>query len=390
VLWAGAICVVLVASWIRLRTSLVGDDAGYDFWTYYVAAAQALTVDRTPYAVDGYVYSPLVALVVAVSLHAGEPLWWWNLVGVGCGVVALLATWRTFKDELSSWRAPVFLVAGAVLLFWTWPVTLELFYGQSDLIVLAAFSLAVLASRRGRAAVVGALIGLAALVKTWPLIAVVWVLRRGASGRAVAVAATCAVLGVGALVFAVLLGPSFLSDWFEATRRNSVQPVLSYSAFGVGRDLFGQGAQLQPFIVSLWWRWAVTGVLGLWALGLAVVALTRPHDDRLAFWHVVGCGLLLLPVSHWFYLILLVPVAWIHVVRLLHGRPTPGLIGSALVVAVWWVVAFRTLDQGREGYLTVVLMTFVMLTVSVLREALLWRAPHGIQDARDGVTTSRT
>jgi hypothetical protein len=389
VLWIGATVVVVAASWMRLRTSLVGDNAGHDFWTYYVAAARALTEDGTPYAVTGYVYSPLVALVVSATLHSGDPLAWWNLMGVASGVVAVVATCRIFKDELTTWRAPVFVTVGALLLFWTWPVTLELFYGQSDLIVLAFFSVALLAGRRGRAATFGALIGMAGLVKTWPLFALVWVFRRAGSGRGRAVAAAAAVLVGGVIVFVSVAGPSFPSDWYQATRGNSVQPYLSYSAFGVGRDLFGQGTQVEPFIVSSWLRWTVTAVLGLWALVLGMLALVRPRDERLAFWHVIGCGLLVLPVSHWFYLIFLVPVAWIYVVRLLSDRLTPGLIGTALVVGVWWLLAFRTLDQGRGGYVTVVLATFVMLTVSVLRDASLWRKAPGMIDAREGVDTRR-
>ncbi|HET7800727.1 MAG TPA: hypothetical protein VFL38_09915 [Humibacillus xanthopallidus] len=110
----------------RLQASLVGDHAGHDFLTYYSAAARALTDLGNPYAVDGYVYSPLVALVVAALLHTGGPLLWWNLLGVTCGVIALIATWRTFTVELSGWRAPAFVMVGAGLLFWTWPVTLEL------------------------------------------------------------------------------------------------------------------------------------------------------------------------------------------------------------------------------------------------------------------------
>jgi hypothetical protein len=380
-LWFVAICVVAGASWTRLHASLAGDDAGHDFQTYYSAAARALTDLGTPYAVDGYVYSPLVALVVAALLHTGGPLLWWNLLGVTCGVIALIATWRTFAVELSSWRAPAFVIVGSGLLFWTWPVTLELFYGQSDLLVLALFSVAVLAARRGRPAVFGALIGLAGLVKTWPLIAVIWVFRRGGTSRPSAVVAMCVVLLGGALAFAAVLGPSFVPDWYLATRRNSVQPYLSYSAFGVGRDLFAEGTQLEPLVVSPGLRWAATAVLGLWAVAIGLVALRRPHDERLAFWHLVGCGLLLLPVSHWFYLILLVPIAWIHVVRLVSGRATAGMVGVGLVVAAWWLIAFRTLDQGRTGYVTVVGATFVMVTVSVLRDAWLWRSRGGVQDA---------
>ena len=49
-------------------------------------------------------------------------------------------------------------------------------------------------------------------------------------------------------------------------------------------------------------------------------------------------------------------------------------VGAAVVVvAASWIRLAHPLDQGRGGYVTVVLATFVMLTVSVLREASLWR-----------------
>ncbi|HET7802141.1 MAG TPA: hypothetical protein VFL38_17085, partial [Humibacillus xanthopallidus] len=84
--------------------------------------------------------------------------------------------------------------------------------------------------------------------------------------------------------------------------------------------------------------------------------------------------------------ILLVPIAWIHVVRLMSGRVSAGMVGAGLVVAAWWWIAFRTLDQGRTGYVTVVGATFVMVTVSVLRDAWLCRSRGGVQETRERTT----
>lgn len=383
VLWAAAVCAVGVLAWTRLGASLAGANAGYDFRTFYSAAAGAFQSGGSPLDINGYVYSPLVSLAVSWLLRADEPLLWWNVAGIAFGITALLATWRAYSSDLAEWRGPAFVAVGAVLLFWTWPVTLELFYGQSDMIVLALFALAVLASTRGRPALVGGAIGLAALVKTWPIVAIVYVWRRGATGRGRAIAVTFAVLAAGAVAFAGALGPSIFRDWYHATESNSVQPHLSYSAFGLGRDLFSQGQQLEPLLISPALRWAVTGVLSLWVVLLALITLRRPHDDRLAFWHLVACGLLLLPVSHWFYLILLVPITWTHLIRLLGGRIDIGGVGVGLVVMAWWFVACRTLDQGRAGYVSVVAMTFIMLTVSVLRDARLWRPARSPEEASE-------
>lgn len=372
-LWLG----VGVVAVLLVRARLAGvegfGDPGFDFWGYYVPAGRALASGGTPYGVYGYVYSPLIAAATIPALATASPLTVWTLVQLGAGLAAVALAVVAVRDELPGWRAPVLAGFATVTLLWSWPTWLSLALGQVELLVLVALVAAMAADRRGHPTAAGAALAVAALVKTWPAFSVLWLLRRGMRGRRHALTAVGVTLAAAVAVFMGTLGPPVIGEWAAATRSGSMRPIVSYSAFGVGRELFAGGAGFEPVVRSPAARWVVTALLVLVVLALVALVLRRPGDPRLALWHLVGCGLFLQPVDNLNYLLLLVPLVWLHAARLLDPtRRWRTSVASSVVAAVvlaWWGLAHRLFDQSRGGYLLTVTATLAMLVVSVLAEA---------------------
>ncbi len=373
VLWLGAVGVAGLLVRARLSGVEGFGDPGFDFWGYYVPAGRALASGGTPYGVYGYVYSPLIAAATVPVLATAWPLTAWTLLQLAAGLAAVVLAVLAVRDELPGWRTPVFAGFAVVTLLWSWSTWLSLALGQVELLVLVCLAAAMTADRRGHPAAAGTAVAVATLVKTWPAFSVLWLLRRGMRRRGRALAAVAVTLAAATAVFVSTLGPSVLGEWAAATRSGSMRPIVSYSAFGVGRELFAGGAGFEPFLRSPVLRWGVTGVLVLVALALVALVLRRPGDPRLALWHLVGCGLFLQPVNNLNYLLLLVPLVWLHAARLLDpSRRWRTSVASTLVAAAvlaWWVVAHRLFDQSRGGYLLTVAATVVMLAVSIVAEA---------------------
>ena len=98
----------------------------------------------------------------------------------------------------------------------------------------------------------------------------------------------------------------------------------------------------------------------------------------MALFNVAFAVILLLPVSHYFYLLYAVPTLWWWASRVLE-RPRSAIAWTACVVlAVWWVVVFRQSPAG-DGFMSTTWpsllrifgLSIAALTVSVLGAATL-------------------
>jgi hypothetical protein len=389
--WLGACALLLALAWTRLRAVRAFSVPGLDFWGFFAPAARAIESAGTPYIVDGYVYSPIVALMARAALLFPDPLTWWSLVQLLAAGAAVFLMVLACRPGVRGWRVPVLLAFCGLTLLWSWTTDLEMSLGQVELLILLCLAAAALAELRARPGAAGVSVAVAVLLKTWPIFPALWFLRRGARGRGRSLLAGGLTVAAGAALFAAGFGVSVLGEWVRATRSGSVQPILSYSAFGVGRELFQGGRWFEPFVSSPTLRWVVTGVLIVVGVTLLALVLRWPGDSRLALWHVVGCGLFLQPVSHLNYLVLLVPVAWLYAARLLEGRAGVGLYLVSGVVGAWWFVAHRMFDQSRSGYLLTVCATLMMLATSIGSEALHDRrarsaaGPGAVDDPRIAV-----
>ncbi len=344
-LWA--LSLVAAASLVAVRYRDATNSLWYDYQWYFLPAAKRVAAGGSPYEVPGYVYSPVVAWVLA-PMSLWEP--WqqvaqlWTAISLGSALAAIAFTAAALSVKGQPWLTPVVFGVGAVTLLYNWPTTLVLWLGQTDLMVFAALSLAAWGAARKRPARTGMGLAAAALIKTWPAVIGLWLLRRGALERKRSIAWAAAFGILGLLAVAVVLGPDQLVAWLRAAAKASDQPeVVHYSASGFGHQLFGpQGPWPSPGAAL-----AATLVLGAVVAGLLAIVLWWPGDPGLSLWHTALAVVLLLPVSHAVYLLLGLPMLWHWVARVVSGqrRDRPALAVLA-VLLVWWFVAFRTLWPG--------------------------------------------
>jgi hypothetical protein len=246
----------------------------------------------------------------------------------------------------------VIAVIALVTLLWSVPATLDLWAGQVEMLVLLALCGAALAETRGWRVVAGFSLGTAALIKTWPALFVTWLVRRGARRRGpqwLGVAAAAAVAVGTALIVA---GPEAVVGMVVAPLAGGDQPLLAAnSVWGLPRVLFTETPMASPLIASPVLHAATTVVLVLWIAGLGVVVLRHPGDDFISLFNLAFVVVLLLPVSHYFYVIYALPTLWWWVARVLTGDrsvPTWVALGTC---AAWWVLVFRVPPAG-DGFMT--------------------------------------
>jgi alpha-1,2-mannosyltransferase len=348
--WAGAVVVLVVLLLVRYRAGVA--QAGNDFLVYRTAA-EAVVRGEDSWTSEGYVYSPLVALLMVSPASSGGALQLWTAVSP-------------------------FAAVSSVTLLYSWPVTVEPFFGNSDLLVLAAIALAGLAARR-RNLVSGAFHGLAGLIKTWPLGTVPWLFRRGATHRLrslVGVICGGLVAVIGTLA---LWGTEGLARWARATVMYTDQNIVSYSVWGFPRSVFGTVGDFPPIVESPALG-AMSGlVLGLGVLALLAVSLARLGTATLSLWNVTSCVILPLPVSRYAYRILILPLLWAWAADFL-ARPSRKLVDYLTIAAfgLWWVLDFRIIWPGGPGgtsssaaFLVMMAATFAVVALSVLRAVRL-------------------
>jgi len=185
---------------------------GYDFSFYWTAASHVLHGELIysaaqlagPYAPqgqDGFLYPPPLAAEVmplaALFADYRAAAWLWNGLGAAILVASVLALHRS---ERIGERYPLlagrgrWLLVGAAFAFP--PVIGELVLGNVHLLLLGLLTLAWLGVRRGDSRgewLAGVAVGLAAVIKVFPAVLVLWFLLtrrwRGASGAALGAAA---------------------------------------------------------------------------------------------------------------------------------------------------------------------------------------------------------
>lgn len=382
--------------------------AGGDFWFYLHGARQIVaghdlySSAGVPTGFYGYVYTPLIAVVLLPFAHAAIVHVWhvWTAASIIALVVSGGLVTVVEAPHLKSWRRPVLFgfTALTVLQFVTTKV--ELSQGQTDGFVLAALAFAVLLSEHGWSATSGVFIGVAGLIKTWPAAAVLVVLRRGCGGRRRTVCGWAITVVLGPLLAVVIGGASGLAGFFTTTFDTRSQHLISHSAWGTPLLLFSHSGLAHPVLVSAPLRDLTTLALVVWGIALLVLSLRWNDSSVLCFWHVVGCVVLLLPVSHGFYTLYFLPILWIWAARWL---TTPRIGNPSLVVAVmlglWWLVLFHTnwspvaSGSPTESSVRVSVVFFANLgavSVSVLGDHLLAlharRSDRTSGSARPGVS----
>lgn len=315
----------------------------------YLRAAQEVAGGHSPYLVvspsKGYVYTPLLAMLLTpfshVSLHT--MVLYWAAGGLAAVAVAGCCVTLFEWHGLQPWQRPVLFTACVATGFLFWPMTIELQVGQIDVFVLALFSVAGLAGAyrwRGRST---SLAAVAASVKLWPVLALATALGRRPDGRWRRIAVAAGVGAASLALSAVFGGLTGLERAVGHITSAGSQHQISYSVWGMPKLWFSE-AGVVPIANSVGLRVAATVGLAVFVVGLAVLALRRA-DSRspLVFWHALACLILLLPVSHLYYSIYLLPLLWHWMGRALRvwTREPITLVVAGVLVA-WWLVMLKT------------------------------------------------
>ena len=368
---------------VRAFLSAMSQDE-HDFHGYFLPAAQAVLAGGSPYSVEGFFYTPLVPALLALFSYAEwvQAAWTVAILAAACGTAFFGVLVSTPRWQ---WRHRAWLFGIALItLFWSWPMTMELFWGQVNFFVTFAITLAAYFATRARYFSVGLILGLAAAIKSWPAYLVVWILRRGARERgrtALGVVVVAAVTVVLALAFGGLptLG-AMLAGPFQGTDQPD---VVAYSAWGLGKALFGGFQWAQPIVDSPLLRGVVTtAVLGV-LIALLVIALRWPGTEVILLFNL-GFGVLLMPIAHQQYLFLAIPALWWWIAQAAR-RPKRVLNWVVVVVLLgWWVACFRLFHQlppAKETVIVsvtvVVLSTLAASTASIVGAALSSRRDQG-------------
>jgi alpha-1,2-mannosyltransferase len=213
--------VVLAFRALQFALFTRADQWGYDFSFYWTAArrlldgrpiysAAQLAGPYAPQGQDGFLYPPPLAAAVA-PLAALFPTdyraaaWVWTTIGVLILVGTVLALWRS---ERLGERFPILAGRGRWLLvaaaFAFPPVVGELVLGNVHFLLLGLLTLAWLGIRRGDARgewVAGAAVGIAAIVKVFPGVLLLWFLLTGRHRAAAGVVIAAGAVALVALPF---------------------------------------------------------------------------------------------------------------------------------------------------------------------------------------------
>jgi alpha-1,2-mannosyltransferase len=314
---------------------------GHDFLTF-LHAAQAVAAGRDPYSIAHYVYPPTIALVLAPFVHAS---WLWKLwcavsvIALSGAIAAVVASWI---GRLATWQYPIVFGFGALTAFHSPAMTQEAFLGQTDTMALLFVALALVLSERGRGIVAGVALGIAALIKSWPVAIGLWFLRHGGRQRMRSLVALVVTALVAIPMAAGVAGWHGVTSLFSSTFNARSQPHnLSQSVWGVPQLLFAHSVLTHPVVVSLPLQVVVEVLLAVVVAALLVLALVVPGDSVLSFWNVTLAVLLLLPVSHPWYLLYALPLLWCWGAQFLTWR-RPVTDGAVLAVLVAWLLVSDT------------------------------------------------
>jgi alpha-1,2-mannosyltransferase len=314
---------------------------GYDLSFYWTAAQHlihgepiySLAQLNGPYAPqgqDGFLYPPpfaaLMIPLVALTPDARVAEWFWSAFGIAIVVVTVLALARSERlgERFSMLRGHGrWLLVAAVFAFP--PVIGELSIGNVHLLLLALFTLAWLGIRRGDLtgdAMAGIGLGVAALIKVFPGVLLLWLVATRRYRAAVAMVAAAAALVVVTLPF------TGIEPWLQYPR------VLgNLSAVYDTTDTISPAIWLAPYLGFTTSRWLVLAI-GVAVVGWAALRGGREAVPAISFATAVVVAVLIAPnVFHHYLAILVLPM----ILGLAAGIPLP-----------WLALAYLLMSGGQQ------------------------------------------
>lgn len=256
---------------------------------------------------------------------------------------------------LESWKRATMFAFAVTTGLYSYPLVIELSYGQPQTLILAALVTAAVFDSRGARLRTGLALGFAALVKTWPAALALWLLRRPFRFRWLEAVGILIGLVVAVGLTVAVDGTQGPANMFRATGEGSDQPNLSWAIWGLA-DFESLGAA----------RWIIVGALALVTVALVITTLAFPGDARIRLFNLTMLALLLLSVSHYPYLLLDLPVLWWWLGK---AVAEPRRLLAWVVVGVmtaWWVVAMRVPPASTMAFVVLVVVATVVAAAATV------------------------
>jgi hypothetical protein len=396
-LWTAAVAVVVLLS---LRRYDVGNVIGADF-KIWLQTARDVRAHRSPWRSSSlglFLYPPTIPLLLAPFANATAPVHLWHIwtgLEIAAFVVGVVIFVRDQAPRLRTWQLPILFGFCSVTVLHFWPVTVSLYYGQSDAFVFAVLVWAGLASSRARNTARGILIGVGALLKGWPALVGLALWQRGLEGRGRAVKAFVVTVLLAPISIVAVGGVSGVTGFIRNNVDARNQHLTSASVWGAPKLLFTRSAGSPvPLFVSPAARIAVTAIVLVWVVGLLLTAVRTPGDPSLCMWNVVLCVVLLLPISHLWYSLYALPLLWTWATRVLARSPrwSTQEVVVTVVLVLWWIVEYKrrtNQDLGAEPdvssvrFCVVFAANLIACTFSVLGARSISRCPRSNRARRE-------
>ena len=311
-----------------------------DFSVFYNAAQdlrnhQPIYLDQRSY----YVYSPFLALMLRplTSLPVDQAANLWTLIEVvllaACAILFCVSN-RLSPIEHATMYALVFITA-----FRFWPTTLELSIGNVDIVVLFLIVLMYWAERGKRFYILSLLIAVAALIKTWMLGMVFYLLVRRKYREA---AATMLAFAIGMFALFAICGFDQFTEFLRQTHKFSYQPSLvTHSIPGIAFMFFHANPHIPPVTTrpEIYWTFLI-GAYAILIAGLLAVWRRGRDDSPGAGQRLLGITIISLllgnTVCHQYYFVLVLPVIWTILLQP-SGDRSPLELAAVLVALVVYI-----------------------------------------------------
>ena len=310
------VLVVLTALFVATWGDLARFGAAYDvsskqissdFYNHYYPMARVV-LDGGANPVRGWLYpAPMAILISPIGLlpkNSATTLW-------TALQILMLLTWCVVPPHLLRRSPPWLPAAYTALAATSVPVLQNLKWGQvsTAMALLVLGGMVAIASHRPRTA--GAVLGLAASVKLYPALFLVWPAWR----REWSALTTAAIVGVILLVALplVVFGPEdtrhfYTTLWDRGWRFSRFATQNAGSQFVpsvVARNLLGQ-APPGPRMLT-WSSWVLAAAVLWWSLRRTGTG----YDDALRLFALLGCLVPLVVATSWLHYHVHLPVAWL-------------------------------------------------------------------------------
>lgn len=212
---------------------------------------------------------------------------------------------------LAGLSRPRRMAACTIVVLFFFPTATSFAFGQIGLLVLAAAWAAIDLSERGRPAAGGVALGLAGLVKFFPLVAALAFITRARFRAAMIAVMTLSGVAVASLPWTGALWPEYLQGILLVKSTPSLNPGNQSIAAAVGRMV---GAQPPAALLEVAFPIAVVVVI------VAALLIARPGDDRLRYALLLSALPLIVPNGLQHYYVFSLPLIWILLLAGCEGR----------------------------------------------------------------------